>query len=88
MALIAATWSLGQIRAEMHANPLIPRGEPHTAWFPDLVSGWSNAPALAVFLNRLGGIRDWSFENQRYRVVEYGLPGKGGSCATGLWEDH
>lgn len=27
-----------------------------------------NAPARAVFLNRLGAIRDRSFENQRYRA--------------------
>ncbi|WMN44867.1 hypothetical protein MS8320_A0140 (plasmid) [Escherichia coli] len=55
-----------------------------------------NALARAVFFNRLGEIRDRSFEQQRYRAsglssdgghraVEHGLPGACGACVARQW---
>ena len=44
-----------------------------------------NALTRAVFFNRLGEIRDSSFEQQRYRAMEYGLPGAGHRCVAGSW---
>jgi rare lipoprotein A (peptidoglycan hydrolase) len=50
---------------------------------PELSARGDYSPGRAVFFNRLGEMRDRSFENQRYRAVEHRLSGTGRSKRSG-----